>query len=207
MTACPVDSPAGGDCRARLLQAACEVFAAEGYRVGVDRIAAQAGVAKQTLYNHFPSKADLFAEVIRQSTAEFMVALGEDGEPLRERLIRFAVRYRERLLSPAGLGLYRMLVAEAPRFPDLAATFYEAGPRHSAARLSPSPNTKRRSSRPSAKWPTCSPRNRRCWRRGAPRRRRRPACSRRWPAADRQRWPASQKSATVAFSYNHKVVR
>lgn len=135
MTACPVDSPAGGDCRARLLHAACEVFAAEGYRVGVDRIAAQAGVAKQTLYNHFPSKADLFAEVIRQSTAEFMVALGEDGEPLRERLIRFAVRYRERLLSPAGLGLYRMLVAEAPRFPDLAATFYEAGPRHTAARL------------------------------------------------------------------------
>ena len=122
-------------CRSRLVEAACEVFAAEGYRVGVDRIAAQAGVAKQTLYNHFPSKADLFAEVIRQSTAEFMVALGEDGEALRERLIRFAVRYRERLLSPAGLGLYRMLVAEAPRFPDLAATFFEAGPRHTAARL------------------------------------------------------------------------
>lgn len=135
MTACPVDPTAGGDCRARLLQAATEMFIAEGYGTSVDRIAAQAGVAKQTLYNHFPSKADLFAEVIRQATAEFMVALGEDGEALRERLIRFAVRYRERLLSPAGLGLYRMLVAEAPRFPDLAATFYEAGPRHTAARL------------------------------------------------------------------------
>ena len=129
------DSPAVSDCRSRLVQAATEAFIAEGYRVCVDRIAAQAGVAKQTLYNHFPSKADLFAEVTRQATAEFMIALGEDSDGLRGRLRRFGVRYRERLLSPVGLGLYRMLVAEAPRFPELAATFYEAGPRRTMERL------------------------------------------------------------------------
>ncbi len=134
MSFCP-DTPAAGDCRSRLVQAATEVFLAEGYHAGVNRIAALAGVAKQTLYNHFPGKADLFAEVIRQSTAEFMVALGDDGEGLRERLQRFGARYRERLLSPAGLGLYRMLVAEAARFPGLAATFYAAGPQQTAARL------------------------------------------------------------------------
>jgi TetR/AcrR family transcriptional repressor of mexJK operon len=131
----PTSAAVAGDCHLRLMQAATAAFVAEGYGVSVDRIATLAGVAKQTLYNHFPGKADLFAEVIRQSTAEFMVALGEDHEALRARLTRFAVRYRERLLSPTGLGLYRMLVAEAPRFPDLAATFYEAGPRHTAARL------------------------------------------------------------------------
>lgn len=129
------DSPTASDCRSRLVQAATETFIAEGYRVCVDRIAAQAGVAKQTLYNHFPSKADLFAEVTRQATAEYMIALSEDGEGLRECLRRFGVRYRERLLSPVGLGLYRMLVAEAPRFPELAATFYEAGPRSTMERL------------------------------------------------------------------------
>ncbi len=123
------------DCRSRLLQAACEVFVAEGYRVGVDRIAAQAGVAKQTLYNHFPSKADLFAEVIKNATAEFLVALDDDGAPLRERLLRFGLRYRERLLSPGGLQFYRMLVAEIPRFPELAAAFYESGPRRTEACL------------------------------------------------------------------------
>jgi TetR/AcrR family transcriptional repressor of mexJK operon len=117
------------------MQAATEVFIAEGYQASVDRIAALAGVAKQTLYNHFPRKADLFAEVIRQSTVEFIVALGEDGEDLRERLRRFGVRYRERLLSPTGLGMYRMLVAEAARFPELAAAFYEAGPQRTAERL------------------------------------------------------------------------
>lgn len=114
-----------------------EVFVTEGYQAGVDRIAALAGVAKQTLYNHFPSKADLFAEVIRRATAEFMIALGDDGDgdELGERLRRFGVRYREMLLSPIGLGLHRMLVAEAPRFPELAAAFYEAGPQRTAARL------------------------------------------------------------------------
>jgi AcrR family transcriptional regulator len=112
-----------------------EVFIAEGYHASVDRIAARAGVAKQTLYNHFPRKADLFAEVIGQATVELLVALGDDGEDLRERLTRFGARYREKLLSPAGLGLYRTLVAETSRFPELAAAFYETGPRRTAARL------------------------------------------------------------------------
>jgi AcrR family transcriptional regulator len=131
----PVELASISDCRARLVQAAMEVFIAEGYHASVDRIAALAGVAKQTLYNHFPRKADLFAEVIRQATVELLVALDDDGEGLRERLTRFGVRYRQKLLSPAGLGLYRTLVAETPRFPELAAAFYETGPRRTTARL------------------------------------------------------------------------
>lgn len=124
-----------GDCRARLLQAATEVFAAEGYRVGVDRIAAHAGVAKQTLYNHFPSKAELFGAVIHRVTDELLVTLDDDGTGLRERLVGFAVRYREKLLSPDGLCFYRMLLAESVRFPELAASFYRAGPAQTTARL------------------------------------------------------------------------
>lgn len=132
MTSYPTPLPSQQDVRARLVQAACEAFIAEGYRVGVDRIAALAGVAKQTLYNHFAGKAELFAEVIKSATAEFLVALDDDGAPLRERLVRFGVRYRERLLSAGGLQFYRMLVAEIPRFPELAAAFYESGPRRTA---------------------------------------------------------------------------
>lgn len=134
MTSCPIPEPPA-DCRTRLLQAACEVFASEGYRAGVDRIAAAAGVAKQTLYNHFPGKADLFAEVIRQATTEFLIALGDNGGGLRERLERFGISYRSKLLSPAGIGMYRMLVAETQRFPELATAFYEAGPQRTATHL------------------------------------------------------------------------
>lgn len=112
-----------------------EVFIAEGYHASVDRIAALAGVAKQTIYNHFPSKADLFSEVIGQATGELLIALNDDGEGLRERLTRFGIRYREKLLGPTGIGLFRILVAETPRFPELAAAFYRAGPEQTAARL------------------------------------------------------------------------
>lgn len=46
--------------RRRLLDTATRLFYTEGIRaVGIDRIIAEAGVAKATFYNHFPSKDDL----------------------------------------------------------------------------------------------------------------------------------------------------
>ena len=51
--------PAGG-ARERILEAAYDLFSRRGIAaVGVDTIVAEAGVAKMTLYRHFPSKADL----------------------------------------------------------------------------------------------------------------------------------------------------
>jgi len=123
------------DSRSRLLRAAMEVFAAEGYRVGVDRIAAQAGVAKQTLYNHFPSKGELFSAVIRLAVDELLVTLDDDARDLRARLTDFAVRYREKLLSPVGLGFFCTMVAETRQFPELAQEFYRTGPAQATARL------------------------------------------------------------------------
>lgn len=134
MSSC-VAPPVPTDCRSRLLQVACEVFAAEGYRVGVDRIAARAGVAKQTLYNHFAGKAELFEAVIGVVVDELLVTLDENERSLRERLIGFGSRYREKLLSPTGLGFYRTLVAESVRFPELAASFHTNGPAKTLARL------------------------------------------------------------------------
>ena len=123
------------DCRSRLIQAATEVFINEGYRASVERVAVRAGVARQTLYNHFPSKADLFGEVIKQVTAALLVALDGSTQGLRERLLRFGVAFRTKALSVEGLGFYRALIAETKRFPELAATFYRTGPGQTAARL------------------------------------------------------------------------
>jgi TetR/AcrR family transcriptional repressor of mexJK operon len=124
------------DCRARLVQAAAKVFVEEGYRASVERVAASAGVARQTLYNHFPCKADLFGEVVMQVTTSLLIALDDDGQSLRERLLRFGALYRKELLSAKGLGFFRTLAAEAARFPELAASFYRSGPAQTAARLS-----------------------------------------------------------------------
>jgi AcrR family transcriptional regulator len=53
------------DVRTRILETADRLFYAEGVRaVGVDRIIAEAGVAKMSLYNHFPSKDDLILAVL-----------------------------------------------------------------------------------------------------------------------------------------------
>ena len=53
--------------RERLLQTARRLFIAEGFRaVGIDRIIAEADVAKTTLYSHFPSKDDLIVAVLRE---------------------------------------------------------------------------------------------------------------------------------------------
>jgi len=123
------------DCRSRLIQAAAHVFIEEGYRASIDRVAMRAGVARQTLYNHFPSKADLFGEVIKQVTAALLVTLDRSSDDLRERLLRFGIAFRAKALSVEGLGFYRALVAETLRFPDLAASFYRSGPLQTATRL------------------------------------------------------------------------
>jgi TetR/AcrR family transcriptional repressor of mexJK operon len=123
------------DCRSRLIQAATEVFIEEGYRASIERVALRAGVARQTLYNHFPSKADLFGEVIKQATAALLVTLDGKAEGLRERLLRFGIAFRAKALSAEGLGFYRALIAATMRFPELAATFYRTGPAQTAARL------------------------------------------------------------------------
>jgi AcrR family transcriptional regulator len=50
-----LDEPAAGG-RERIMRTACDLFSREGIAaVGVDRIVAEAGVAKTTLYRHFRS--------------------------------------------------------------------------------------------------------------------------------------------------------
>lgn len=58
--------------RTRIVETAEKLFYAEGLRaVGIDRIIADAGVAKMSLYNHFPSKDDLILEVLQHREQVF----------------------------------------------------------------------------------------------------------------------------------------
>jgi TetR/AcrR family transcriptional regulator, mexJK operon transcriptional repressor len=113
--------------RELVCDAAIRVFIEDGYGASMERIAARAGVAKQTLYNQFGSKENLFAEVIRQSIDDITVSLGAPGIDLRRALLRFAQAFRAKALSPRGLGMHRALIAEAPRFPKLARVAHEKG--------------------------------------------------------------------------------
>jgi AcrR family transcriptional regulator len=82
-----------------LLDAACAVFAAEGFDAAkMETIAARAGTTKPTLYARFGAKEDLFAATVRREhellNARVNVAYQDHGdEPFRTRLHRWTAVY------------------------------------------------------------------------------------------------------------------
>nr|BBH92297.1 hypothetical protein KTA_04960 [Thermogemmatispora argillosa] len=76
---------------ALILQAAEEVFCEKGYHeASIDEIAARVGIAKGTVYLHFPSKEDLLAALFRRDTeqviAEVETIASSLGRSAREKL-------------------------------------------------------------------------------------------------------------------------
>src|SRR5690606_5268303 len=57
------------------------------------------------------------------------------GRNLRETMLEFARRLVDVYMSPTMIGVYRAIMAEALRFPDLARAFYDRGPGRAAIRL------------------------------------------------------------------------
>ena len=94
------------DLRGRVLDTASELFYREGVRaVGVDRIAAESGVAKMTLYYHFRSKDELVAAWLRRRDEEWMRWL-EGAVERRDgnRLLAVFEALREWFQSPTFRG-------------------------------------------------------------------------------------------------------
>ncbi len=108
--------------RERVLRAATSSFLARGYGSSVDDIARRAGVAKQTVYQHFASKEELFKAVAGDLAKRVLVKL--EGGDIRQSLIRFALEYRKRALGAQGIATFRTLVPEVPRFRALARDMY-----------------------------------------------------------------------------------
>lgn len=95
--------------RERIVETASRLFYAEGVRaVGVDRIIAEAGVAKMTLYNHFASKDDLVLAVLehREGQVNAMFAAGIERHVAAgmDRLSAFFAAMREWFESPGFRG-------------------------------------------------------------------------------------------------------
>jgi AcrR family transcriptional regulator len=70
-----------GPARDRILAAAFELFYAHGVRgVGVDTVIAESGVAKATLYRHFPAKDDLVVAYLDRVDEVWRAALRQAAE-------------------------------------------------------------------------------------------------------------------------------
>ncbi len=62
--------------RQSIVDTAARLFYAHGYHaIGIDRIIAEAGVAKMTMYKHFASKTDLISAVLKERDSRFQESL------------------------------------------------------------------------------------------------------------------------------------
>jgi len=99
------------------------LFLENGYSAtSMGMVVARARVGKQTLYRRFPDKAFLFREVIRRRINS-MMPTDVDGTTIQDPLAELKALGRAALdtaLDPEFLQLYRMIIAEALPFPDLA---------------------------------------------------------------------------------------
>jgi AcrR family transcriptional regulator len=105
--------------RERILEAATRLFLRDGFRaVGVDTIIAEAGVAKMTLYAHFPSKDDLIVAYLERANRQFWAWLDGAGaavdDPGRKLLATFDA-VGKLANSPQCLGCtFQGIAAEFP---------------------------------------------------------------------------------------------
>jgi AcrR family transcriptional regulator len=119
-----------GKVEERILDAAGQVFLERGFSgASVDEIAEVACAGKPTIYARFPSKQALFAAVVerlvRRNTS--LEAIPCAGGSIEEKLQRLGAVLLERVLTPETIGLIRIAVAEARRFPELATSVSRMG--------------------------------------------------------------------------------
>ncbi|MEP9377474.1 TetR/AcrR family transcriptional regulator [Aquabacter sp. CN5-332] len=114
--------------RAAILAAALDTFSQHGFgATRLEDVARAAGIAKGTLYLYFPHKQALFEAIVKDTISPVLAdAAGLlpnfQGET-RELLALIADMLISRILEGPGSGIMRLMIAEGPRFPELA-TFH-----------------------------------------------------------------------------------
>ena len=127
----------GGSAKKRqaIIKAATEVFLQNGYLgTNMDEVADRAGVSKQTVYNHFSDKENLFIEIVTRMTNAGSDAVQGEGNRLEDHgdvatyLRDYAYRQLKIVLTPHLMQLRRVVIGEVSRFPDLGRALYRGGP-------------------------------------------------------------------------------
>ena len=115
-----------GEVDARILDAARKVFLERGFEgASIDEIAEVARSGKPTIYARFRDKRALFTAVVTRDILARITEFKSDvptGPTIEERLTSAASTLVHWGLNSDRIGLLRMAVAEARRFPDLAST-------------------------------------------------------------------------------------
>lgn len=118
--------------RTAILRQARRHFMTRGFAsTRIEPIAREAAVSTATLYTYFQSKDDLFATVIVSASDAFAAQMakvthGAEG-PARGQILQFALAYANFMGDPFVRSVFRLVMAERPRFRDVAEGFFEKG--------------------------------------------------------------------------------
>lgn len=126
------DLAAGQDARRdTIIREARRFFMAQGYAATrIEPIARAAAVSTATLYAYFPSKEHLFSAVIEDAAEDFsrqMEGVRTADGPARELLTGFALAYARFMGDAFVRAVFRLVMAERPRFRDVALRFFDKG--------------------------------------------------------------------------------
>jgi TetR/AcrR family transcriptional repressor of mexJK operon len=121
--------------RAAILRAARPIMLRDGLGgTTLDRVAAEGGIAKMTLYRHFPNKEALFEGLVAAMCEDIReglenAPLADMGKSAADRLTEELRGFTSALIDPEMLSLYRLIVADGWRFPGLSRVFDQSGMR------------------------------------------------------------------------------
>ena len=115
--------------REAFLQTALRSFLDLGYAAtSIEAIARDAGVAKITIYRQFSGKQGLFREVahraMERANRQMQQLMVSEGADTQEALRILVERMYLGLADPETRAMMRLVVGEAERFPELAASLY-----------------------------------------------------------------------------------
>ena len=112
-----------------IVQAALDLFLQQGYAAtSMDSVADLAGVTKQTVYRYYPSKDALFAAAMEKIRADEPTRYQFDGGALEHELYSFGRDLLAFHLSPAALGVYRIILREGGEAESPLKPFMQVGP-------------------------------------------------------------------------------
>lgn len=118
--------------RDAILDCARQSFLEHGYAATtMSGIAAGLGGSKGTLWNYYASKELLFEAVLDRATQDFrdtLTVILRHTDDARSALHQFCQQFLAKLTQPDAVALFRLVVAEAGRFPELGERFFELGP-------------------------------------------------------------------------------
>jgi TetR/AcrR family transcriptional regulator, regulator of autoinduction and epiphytic fitness len=114
--------------RAAVLRAAVHLFLDQGYeKTTLLQVSQAAGVSSATTFKHFATKRALFGAVMAAFwDNEDPPPAPAPGDP-RAGLGRIGRAYADKLMEPDTAPLFRVIIAEVPRFPELGQELYARG--------------------------------------------------------------------------------